>query len=77
MKSAGLQWLHRLVHEPRRLWKRYLICIPSFLWMITQQILGLRRFNIEDDPSETGSSSSRTAKYLVEELQPHEKQHEF
>ena len=47
VRSSGLQWLHRLIQEPRRLWRRYLICIPSFLWMITLQLLGLRRFNLE------------------------------
>ena len=47
VRSAGLQWLHRLIQDPRRLWKRYLTCIPSFLWMITLQLLGIRRFNIE------------------------------
>jgi N-acetylglucosaminyldiphosphoundecaprenol N-acetyl-beta-D-mannosaminyltransferase len=67
MKSAGLQWLHRLVQEPRRLWKRYLICIPSFLWMITLQLLGIRRFDIKGDPAATRSSPGRPAKYLVEE----------
>jgi N-acetylglucosaminyldiphosphoundecaprenol N-acetyl-beta-D-mannosaminyltransferase len=31
IKRAGLQWLHRLMQEPRRLWKRYLVNIPAFL----------------------------------------------
>lgn len=25
MRKSGLQWLHRLIREPRRMWKRYLI----------------------------------------------------
>jgi N-acetylglucosaminyldiphosphoundecaprenol N-acetyl-beta-D-mannosaminyltransferase len=25
IQQAGLEWAHRLVHEPRRLWKRYLL----------------------------------------------------
>jgi N-acetylglucosaminyldiphosphoundecaprenol N-acetyl-beta-D-mannosaminyltransferase len=25
VQQAGLEWVHRLVHEPRRLWKRYLL----------------------------------------------------
>ncbi len=28
IKSAGLQWLHRLCQEPSRLWKRYLVTTP-------------------------------------------------
>jgi N-acetylglucosaminyldiphosphoundecaprenol N-acetyl-beta-D-mannosaminyltransferase len=31
MKIPGLQWLHRLAREPRRLWKRYLINNPKFI----------------------------------------------
>jgi N-acetylglucosaminyldiphosphoundecaprenol N-acetyl-beta-D-mannosaminyltransferase len=32
MRKAGFEWLHRLTHEPRRLWKRYLIANSIFLW---------------------------------------------
>jgi N-acetylglucosaminyldiphosphoundecaprenol N-acetyl-beta-D-mannosaminyltransferase len=46
IKNLGLQWLHRLAQEPRRLWKRYSICIPSFIWGVSLQVLGLRRFSI-------------------------------
>ena len=31
--AAGLEWLNRLVSEPRRLWKRYLTSSPRFLWL--------------------------------------------
>ena len=43
LKTAGLQWLHRLIQEPRRLWRRYLNCVPNFIWMIGLQFLGVRR----------------------------------
>ena len=46
MKQTGLQWLHRLVQEPRRLWRRYLINNPRFLWKITSQLLGVRSFDL-------------------------------
>ena len=32
MQGAGLEWLFRLMTEPRRLWRRYLILAPLFLW---------------------------------------------
>jgi N-acetylglucosaminyldiphosphoundecaprenol N-acetyl-beta-D-mannosaminyltransferase len=32
MQSAGLEWLFRLIHEPRRLWRRYLIGNARFLY---------------------------------------------
>jgi N-acetylglucosaminyldiphosphoundecaprenol N-acetyl-beta-D-mannosaminyltransferase len=31
MRSKGLEWLHRLVCEPRRLWRRYLGLAPRFI----------------------------------------------
>ncbi len=42
IKRAGLQWLHRLIQDPKRLWRRYLTNIPAFVWHITWQILGTR-----------------------------------
>ena len=39
LKRAGLQWLHRLCQEPRRLWKRYMNCVPRFLWGMSLQLL--------------------------------------
>lgn len=30
MQRSGLEWLHRLASEPRRLWRRYLIQVPHF-----------------------------------------------
>jgi len=41
VKNAGLQWLHRLCQEPQRLWKRYLINNPKFIWHILLQYAGL------------------------------------
>lgn len=41
MTDHGLEWLARLIIEPRRLWKRYLIGIPLFFWRILKQRLGL------------------------------------
>jgi len=34
MQKTGLEWSFRLVTEPRRLWRRYLINNSLFLWMI-------------------------------------------
>lgn len=35
--SLGLEWLYRLVREPRRLWRRYLIGNTHFLWLVARQ----------------------------------------
>jgi N-acetylglucosaminyldiphosphoundecaprenol N-acetyl-beta-D-mannosaminyltransferase len=44
IKRAGLQWLHRLLQDPKRLWWRYVRVNPAFLWQITLQMLNLRRY---------------------------------
>lgn len=31
MQQAGLEWLHRLTHDPKRLWRRYLLGNPQFI----------------------------------------------
>jgi N-acetylglucosaminyldiphosphoundecaprenol N-acetyl-beta-D-mannosaminyltransferase len=36
----GLEWLYRLSQEPKRLWRRYLILNPRFMWLATRQLLG-------------------------------------
>ena len=43
MKRAGLQWFHRMLQEPRRLGRRYLVNNPRFVVAILAQIAGLRR----------------------------------
>lgn len=37
----GLEWLPRLVREPRRLWRRNFVSTPLFLGMVLQERLGL------------------------------------
>ena len=44
VKSAGMQWLHRLVQDPKHLMRRYLRCNFGFLWKISLQLSGLRDF---------------------------------
>ena len=37
MQRSGLEWFFRLITEPRRLWKRYLLNNPAFVARIAQQ----------------------------------------
>jgi N-acetylglucosaminyldiphosphoundecaprenol N-acetyl-beta-D-mannosaminyltransferase len=41
MQNMGLEWLFRLLTEPRRLWKRYLYHIPRFIVLAMADLLGL------------------------------------
>lgn len=38
MERAGLEWLWRLLHEPRRLWRRYLLNDWPFLAMVLHEL---------------------------------------
>lgn len=44
-QRRGLEWLYRFMHEPRRLWKRYLVLNPLYLTLLGLQLLGLRIFD--------------------------------
>lgn len=48
MRRAGLEWLYRMVSEPKRLIPRYLKNNPLFLFRIALQISGLKKYRIED-----------------------------
>lgn len=41
MSEAGLEWLYRLISEPKRLWKRYLIDDLPFFMLILRQKFNL------------------------------------
>jgi N-acetylglucosaminyldiphosphoundecaprenol N-acetyl-beta-D-mannosaminyltransferase len=44
MRENGLEWFFRLVQEPRRLWRRYVVIGSKFAWNISLELLGLKRF---------------------------------
>lgn len=38
IQLSGLEWLYRLIQEPRRLWKRYFNTMPTFMWLAVRQL---------------------------------------
>ena len=34
MQNAGLEWFFRVIQEPRRMWKRYLVTNSKFAWLL-------------------------------------------
>lgn len=44
LQDVSLEWLYRLIQEPRRLWRRYLILNPIYVWNILLQSTGLKKF---------------------------------
>jgi N-acetylglucosaminyldiphosphoundecaprenol N-acetyl-beta-D-mannosaminyltransferase len=47
IQRSGLEWLFRLVHEPRRLAFRYLVYNPLFIVKVALQLAGLRRYRLD------------------------------
>jgi N-acetylglucosaminyldiphosphoundecaprenol N-acetyl-beta-D-mannosaminyltransferase len=45
MSEIGLEWLYRLLSEPKRLWKRYLLDAIPFLYLVLKQ-----RFHLYENP---------------------------
>jgi N-acetylglucosaminyldiphosphoundecaprenol N-acetyl-beta-D-mannosaminyltransferase len=44
-QRLGLEWLPRLVRQPRRLWRRMFLSAPIFLWHVFLARVGLRHFD--------------------------------
>jgi exopolysaccharide biosynthesis WecB/TagA/CpsF family protein len=47
LQRIGLMWLHRLVQEPRRLWRRYLVTNTQFVVLLFAQWLHLWKPSLE------------------------------
>lgn len=43
MQNAGLEWLFRLIQEPRRLWKRYLFTNAAFIYLFIKHKIFIRQ----------------------------------
>ena len=41
-QEHSLEWLYRLIKEPKRMWRRYVLGNPLFLWKITLEAIGIR-----------------------------------
>ena len=51
MREHGLEWLFRLLQEPRRLWRRYLVGGVRFVVYLALESLKLRRFAVGVEPA--------------------------
>jgi N-acetylglucosaminyldiphosphoundecaprenol N-acetyl-beta-D-mannosaminyltransferase len=47
LQRAGLEWLFRLLSEPKRLWRRYMFLNPAYVFLIALQAIGIRRFSTQ------------------------------
>lgn len=50
VSEVGLEWFYRLICEPKRLWKRYLVeCLP-FCWLVLGQKLNIKKLSSSWSP---------------------------
>lgn len=45
MREHGLEWLWRLLQEPRRLWRRYLLGGGQFVLLVGMEFFGFKKFD--------------------------------
>jgi N-acetylglucosaminyldiphosphoundecaprenol N-acetyl-beta-D-mannosaminyltransferase len=41
--SLGMEWVFRLIMEPRRMWRRYLLGNPKFIWLVVKENFYIRQ----------------------------------
>lgn len=44
VSNAGIEWLWRFLHEPRRLWHRAMVNGPQFVFLSLLEVIGLKKF---------------------------------
>ena len=42
MIALGLEWFYRLIREPRRMWRRYVVGNPRFTWLMIKERFSLK-----------------------------------
>lgn len=47
MQRVGLEWLFRLIQEPKRLWYRYLVYNPLFVLNVFLQMTGVKKYSLD------------------------------
>ena len=48
LQRRGLEWVFRLIKEPRRLWRRYLLLNPAYLWLLFLQKTHIKTLDPDD-----------------------------
>lgn len=56
MREHGLEWFFRLLQEPRRLWRRYLMCGSQIALLVGLEFLGVSKPDLGRTPSPATSS---------------------
>ena len=54
IQRSGMEWLFRLLHEPKRLWRRYLWNNPAYVALLLRQIVATKLPGRNPDRSPNG-----------------------
>lgn len=46
VQRNGIEWAYRLIHEPRRLWRRYMNIVPRFVLLMGRESMRRRRASV-------------------------------
>jgi N-acetylglucosaminyldiphosphoundecaprenol N-acetyl-beta-D-mannosaminyltransferase len=57
LRRAGFEWLHRLITEPRRLWRRYLVGNPKFVAGLAVDIARGERSRVRRSLGDAGAAT--------------------
>ena len=57
LRRAGFEWLHRLISEPRRLWRRYLVGNPKFVAGLALDIARGERSRVRRSRAGSGTAT--------------------
>jgi N-acetylglucosaminyldiphosphoundecaprenol N-acetyl-beta-D-mannosaminyltransferase len=72
VRKLGLEWLYRLLQEPRRLWKRYYQTIPPFIYLAFKQLLTVRPCPVTEDPLNESAHPSPQSLIQKQAVSPHQ-----
>lgn len=45
LRNLGFEWLWRLLHEPKSMWRRVFLDAPRFIGLVALELTGLRKFS--------------------------------
>jgi exopolysaccharide biosynthesis WecB/TagA/CpsF family protein len=62
MQDHGLEWLARLIQEPRRLWRRYLVTNAQFIWHFVIARSGIARSKKVNGSARSSASPTSSSK---------------
>jgi N-acetylglucosaminyldiphosphoundecaprenol N-acetyl-beta-D-mannosaminyltransferase len=57
LRRAGFEWLHRLISEPRRLWRRYLVGNPKFVAGLALDVARGERSRVRRAAADAGTAT--------------------